>query len=94
MITFGGYSYDDHKACVTCRHILDGSPILLVLHEDDGDLQFACGEEHHEEDWLIVGLSHLTVGIGDLAAFPPLPPVNAVATRSTERDQWQVEPST
>jgi hypothetical protein len=92
MINLGGYSYDDHKGCLTCQHVLDGSPILAVAHDKDGDLHFGCGAEgHSEDDWHVVGLSHLAGRLGDTDAFPLLPP-ERVASRSSDRDAWQVQP--
>ncbi len=91
MINLGGYSYDDHKGCLTCQHVLDGLPILAVAHDEDGDLHFTCGADgHSEDDWHAVGLSHLAGGLGDTHAFPLLP-LGKVASRSSDDGAWLVE---
>lgn len=91
MITFGGYSYEEHKASLVCRHVLGGEGILSVFHDEDGDLHFSCGNDGHSvDDWKVVGLSHVAIRLGALEAFPPLPP-ETIACRASQDDRWQVE---
>lgn len=40
---------DRHTAIYTCQRVLDGAPILMVAHDEDGDWQFLCGGDHEEE---------------------------------------------
>jgi hypothetical protein len=40
MIDLAGYSFDDHKACIVYRHVLDGLPVLGFAHDGEGDLPF------------------------------------------------------
>ncbi|WP_324807271.1 hypothetical protein SH584_11630 [Sphingomonas sp. LY29] len=91
MITFGGYSNDEHKASLVCRHVLSGESILSVFHDEDGDLHFSCGSDGHSvDDWQVVGLSHLASRLGALEAFPALPP-ETTACRVSKDDRWRVE---
>lgn len=92
MIDLAGYSFPPHKACIVCRHIMDGSPILAVAHDEDGDLQFTCGEDAHvADDWHAIGLEHLDCGEEGLANLPAVHPGYA-ALRNDVQSQWQVVP--
>ncbi|RZI60298.1 MAG: hypothetical protein EOP14_01785 [Pseudomonas sp.] len=75
MIHLAGYSFDPNKACIVCRHVISGAPVIAVAHDDDGDLQFVCGEEAHAtEDWHLVCLEHLDLnklGLGDMPTLEP-----------------------
>ncbi|MBZ6381829.1 hypothetical protein [Sphingomonas sanguinis] len=79
-ISFAGYTFAADKGCFTCRHVKDGAPVLLFVHEADGDLQFMCGEAghdydsqcmflhaHHVLDWQPDLLSLPVVGLGYMA---------------------------
>ena len=48
------------KAVFTCCHIIEQSkPILYVKHDEEGDWQFLCGENHTTEDARIVALQEI-----------------------------------
>lgn len=48
-------NYSSGCVAFTCCHILeDNKPILYVKHDDDGDWQFLCGEEHLTQDGRII----------------------------------------
>lgn len=48
------------KAVFTCLHIIEhNSPILYVKHDNDGDWQFLCGENHTTKDARIVALQEM-----------------------------------
>lgn len=71
---------------------MDGSPILAVAHDEDGDLQFTCGEDAHvADDWHAIGLEHLDCGEEGLANLPAVHPGYA-ALRNDVQSQWQVVP--
>ena len=57
------FAEDRHTRAFTCSHVwTDGKPILFVSHDDDGDWQFLCGEDHTEaaaNDCLVVCLEHI-----------------------------------
>ena len=48
------------KAVFTCCHIIEQSkPILYIKHDEEGDWQFLCGENHTTEDARIVALQEI-----------------------------------
>jgi hypothetical protein len=54
-----GWPFDDaeNTAIISCRHVLDGSPVLLATHdEDDGGWQLLCGQPHEVSDGRIACL--------------------------------------
>lgn len=92
MINLGGYAFDDHKACIICRHIADGYPVLAYAHDEDGDQHFTCGGQRHgEDDWQVVELTHL---LEQVRSMPDLPVVHAgfCAERINTQAPWSVEP--
>ena len=46
-------------AVFTTRQVLEGSPILRVVHEDDGSWQFLCDTTYEESDFKIVRLDEM-----------------------------------
>lgn len=46
--------------CYVCDHVFGHErPVRLVVHQD-GDWVFACGEDHTDDAWRVVGVGHLT----------------------------------
>jgi hypothetical protein len=90
MIDLAGYSLTPDKACIVCGHVMDGAPVLAVAHDDDGDLQFACGEEAHTTaDWHVVGLEHIDLrqlGLGDM----PIVDAGFAALREDLGSTWEI----
>lgn len=90
MVDLAGYSFPPDKACIVCGHVMGGLPVLAVAHDDDGDLQFACGEEAHVvDDWHIIGLEHIDCEKEGLADLPAVHPGYA-ALRNDVQAQWHV----
>lgn len=71
-INFAGFTFAADKGCLTCQHVMDGAPVLLFAHEADGDLQFLCGESHHDFDTQCLWLhtSHVLQRQPDLLLLP------------------------
>lgn len=91
MIDLAGYTYDDHKACIVCRHVIDGLPVLGFAHDEDGDLHFTCGSHRHlEDDWQAVGLSHLLENVRSMNGVPVVH-VGYCAERTSAGGAWSVE---
>ena len=89
MIDLGGHRYADNKACIVCRHVLDGAPVLAFAHDADGDLHFTCGgEDHRDEDWLVVGLDHIDLTAHGLDTAPLLN-AGTEAVRSSIYALWE-----
>lgn len=94
MIDLAGYSFDDHKASIICRHIADGHPALGFAHDEDGDLHFTCGDfEHEASDWHVIGLSHLLEQVLAMKGLPVVHPGFCVE-RTNVSAEWILEPLT
>ena len=90
MIDLAGYSFDPNKACIVCGHVISGMPVFAVAHDDDGDLQFACGAEAHTAaDWHLLGLEHLDLNELALTGMPTVDPGFA-ALRAKIDTAWEV----
>jgi hypothetical protein len=77
-----------NQACFATTRVLDGLPILLVSHDEDGDWQFLCGTTNEVEDGAVVSLGAvvgLDQTLGDLADLPE----GWQARRPTIDGQWR-----
>ncbi|MBA3526132.1 MAG: hypothetical protein M3438_04875 [Pseudomonadota bacterium] len=91
VVEFAGYTFDDHKASFVCKHVLDGNPILLFIHEIDGDIHFMCGAAGHTmEDIALVGISHLLEHLRSIAELPIVDP-GFLAERPEPGGDWEVQ---
>ena len=64
-------------------------PLLRVLHDDDGDWQFLCGDdEHMEETPVIACLGCMIEREPSLLKVAKLP-VDACAGRESETEEWE-----
>jgi hypothetical protein len=92
VIEFAGYIFDDHKASLVCNHVTDGHPVLLFVHDSDGDIQFMCGAGGHEaDDAKVVGISHLLEHIRSISDMPTVDP-GFLAERTAPGEDWDVQP--
>ena len=64
-----------NTACFTTGHVLNGSPILRVYHDYDGDWQFhgAPSQSANDEDAKLVCLSEVVGSDASLAELYDLP---------------------
>ena len=73
-----------------CTHVFDEAmPVLLVVHDKDGDWSFVCGG-HHEDSakaYRVVGVGHLTSRDSSLDQCADLP-IGFEAERSAVSQQW------
>jgi hypothetical protein len=92
MIELAGYTFDDHKACIVCRHVCEAFPVLAFAHDRDGDIHFTCGAVGHEaDDWNVIGLSHLLDQVRSMGNMP-LVEAGFEATRSHPGAGWELAP--
>src|SRR4051794_3066519 len=71
VIEFAGYTFEEQNASIVCQHVLDGHPVLLFVHEADGDVQFMCGAAAHEtDDARLVGIVELLEHLRSIANMP------------------------
>jgi hypothetical protein len=62
-----------NRACFTTRRVIGGLPILLVIHDQDGDWQFLCGTTNDSENGAIVSLGGALDRDGTLGEVADLP---------------------
>ena len=84
-----GFSPGNLKTYI-CTHVfLEECPVLLVIHDKDGDWGFVCGGLHQDaaEDYRIVGVGHLTARDPSLNECADLP-AGFEAERSALGQPW------
>ncbi|EIZ77701.1 hypothetical protein WSK_3711 [Novosphingobium sp. Rr 2-17] len=93
-ISFAGYTFNADKGCFTCKHVLDGAPVLLFVHDPDGDLQFLCGASDHDfsEQCKLLHAAHLLDWQPDLLRLPTVN-LGFEAERSDKNSPWLVSAS-
>lgn len=75
MIDLAGYAFPDNRASIVCSHVWDGQPVLLFVHDSDGDIQFYCGAESHAmSDALVLGLAEIAGQVADMQDIPTVEP--------------------
>ncbi len=77
-------------AVFTTRQVLEGSPILRVIHENDGEWQFLCDTTYEVDDLKIVALEKLTKQDSTLNDLFQLP-YGWQARRITQRADWELD---
>lgn len=50
MISLFGYKFEDNKACLVCGGVFAGETIKVIVHDDDGWLQFLNGNSNPNPD--------------------------------------------
>lgn len=90
MIDVAGYTFPNNRASIVCTHIWEGRPILLFVHDDDGDIQFYCGEDgHSEDDALVRGLAEIADRLRQMDDVPTVRP-GFFAERAMIGSAWTV----
>lgn len=83
--------YEERNVCVyTTKHFLEGSPILYVYHNEDGDWQFHTEIEPQVEDAILVCLEDVVKRDPTVNQIYYLP-LGGCAWRASVWDKWQVE---
>jgi hypothetical protein len=91
-ISFAGYTFDADKGCFACQHVLDGAPVLLFVHEGDGDLQFMCGAVGHDyAQCRLFHAAHVLDAQPDLFGLPTVDS-GFQAERTDAFSTWVVSP--
>ena len=72
MAIVAGEDLPDDLACLTCAHVLAGSPIQLVARDDDGGWQFLCSRLHSAADARVIGLGEAVAIESNLSTIAPL----------------------
>jgi hypothetical protein len=76
-----------NRACFTTHRVLQGSPILLVSHDEDGDWQFLCGTTNELSEAALVCLGDMLARDDTLNQVADLPE-GWMAERSTVGAPW------
>ena len=80
-------------AAITTRQVLDGAPVLSVVHySDDNSWAFTCGGTSNEADGRVVSMSAILSMQPLLVTVAGLPP-GWTATRRSEDDPWELAQS-
>ena len=72
MVRVAGEMLGDDIACLTCEHVLDGSPIYLAARDADGVWQFLCNRTHVANDARVIGLGEAVAIEPRLLLLAPL----------------------
>lgn len=92
MIDVAGYSFPEDQACILCVHVWNGQPVLLFSHDRDGDIQFLCGEEHHDtSDAIVLGVGEIDSQLETMQDIPLVEP-GYWAERVSVGKVWTVQP--
>ena len=74
---------------LTCTHILGGCDCTLVCHHfDDNTWEFTCGEQHTEEDAVVMSVGELCDMDPSLHLVCDLP-VGGAASRPSRAHAWK-----
>jgi diadenosine tetraphosphate (Ap4A) HIT family hydrolase len=88
--TFLDWKFDQapNVACITCRAIIDGAPVLIVTHyEDDDSWAFLDGQPFDPEGALVVSMAQVVSAQPDLEDIADLAP-GWTATRAGKGQPW------
>jgi hypothetical protein len=91
-LNFAGYTFHGDKGCFTCSHVWKGgAPVLLFVHDVDGDIQFMCGEAGHDadEDCIYLHAHHILDAQPDLYDLPTVD-FGFQAERTSVGQPWEV----
>ena len=79
-------------ACITCRSVIDGAPVLLVTHyEDDHSWAFLDGNVFDEGAAMVVAMKTVVERDPALAEIADLPPgwtATALVSAPPGRERW------
>jgi len=79
----------DNLAVFVCPHVFENTRPILYVCREDGDWQFLCGENDHDEKGHVVGVGHLTERDPTLNELAELKP-DWEAERKHVGDQWKL----
>lgn len=75
-------------ACITCRSVLDGAPVLIVTHYDDDDSwAFLDGQAHDPSAALLVAMKTIVERHPSIVEIADLPPGWTAARRAPD-EPW------
>jgi hypothetical protein len=79
------FDQDRNVACITCRSIVDGAPVLVVTHyEDDHSWAFLDGQDADPAKAIVVSMSTVVDGHPELQEIADLLPGWSATRRSAD----------
>ena len=85
------FKEDPNLATFTCIHVMSKEkPILYVSHDEDGDWQFLCGDNHTTDEARIISLYEaykLDNSISKLANMK----FGKIAERTDAQSDWKIK---
>lgn len=81
-----------NQAVFTSKQAVDGTPILLVIHDEDGEWQFLTGDTITEADIMLVSVAQIIQLDGTLKQVLEIEKGISV-TRQTVGDRWVAQRS-
>lgn len=80
----------NNKAVFICCHVLEeNKPILYVKHDDEGDWQFLCGENHTTEDARVIALQEI-INIDPSVSKVSNLKCGQTAVRESKESEWKL----
>lgn len=89
---FHKYKFKESKnhTVFTCLHIVSqNKPILYIKHDDEGDWQFLCGENHTTQDARIIALQEI-VDIDPSVNKVSNLKCGKIAVRESKDSEWKL----
>ena len=79
-----------NQAVFTCLHIIEeNKPILYVKHDNEGDWQFLCGENHTTEDARVIALQEI-INIDPSVSKVSNLKCGQTAVRESKESEWKL----
>ena len=79
-----------NQAVFTCCHIIEeNKPILYVKHDNEGDWQFLCGDNHTTEDARVIALQEI-IDIDPSVSNVSNLKRGQIAVRESKENEWKL----
>lgn len=86
-----GFDEPGNTACFTCDHVLEHKrPINYVVHDIEGDWQFLCGEEGHDESNIRIIALDQALQIDASVRLVASMPGGKSAKRRNTNEKWTI----
>ncbi len=79
-----------NKAVLTTRYVINNSPVVCVIYDEDGDWQFLGTEEIDESDAVVLSMEEIMKHDGSLCNVPELE-CGQSAVRENIHSPWRIE---
>ena len=84
------FNDSENQTVFTCSHIInENKPILYVKHDNEGDWQFLCGENHTTEDARVIALQEI-INIDPSVSKVSNLKCGQTAVRESKESEWKL----